>query len=101
LRRKAQAIGELDREANESATVARLFAHPKLLTPSTTKTLTTGEIEQLASALHEKGQSGQRIVGELHMDSTKVGEVIALNPKAMRFLAEAVERHAHGRNARR
>lgn len=51
--------------------------------------------------LHQHGESGQQIIGSLHMDSTKVGEVIALNPKAMRFLAEAVERNGNFRNARR
>ncbi len=51
--------------------------------------------------LHNHGESGQQIIGEMHMDSTKVGEVIALNPKAMRFLAEAVERASLTRNARR
>lgn len=51
--------------------------------------------------LRDHGQSGQQIIGEMHMDSTKVGEVMALNPKAMRFLAEAVERASLARNARR
>ena len=51
--------------------------------------------------LHNKGESGHQIVGDMHLDSTKVGEIIALNPKAMRFLAEGVERSALGRRARR
>lgn len=51
-------------------------------------------LEDIARSLHAHGESGQQIIGELHMDSTKVGEVIALNPKAMRFLAEGVERHS-------
>ncbi len=58
-------------------------------------------IRNAIERLHAHGQSGQQIVGELHMDATKVGEVIALNPKAMRFLTEAVERASLARNARR
>lgn len=52
-------------------------------------------LERLASAieqLHAHGQSGNQIVGEMHLDGAKVGEVLALNPKAMRFLTEGVER---------
>jgi hypothetical protein len=42
--------------------------------------------------LHESGQSGNQIAGEMHLDGAKVGEILALNPKAMRFLTEGVER---------
>lgn len=55
---------------------------------------------QLIETLHQQGQPGDKIVGELHLDSIKVGEIVALNPRAMRFLAEGIERSSLSRSAR-
>lgn len=57
-------------------------------------------IRNAVLSLREHGQSARQIIGELNMNGRKIGEVLALDPQAMRFLSEGIERHGLSRKAR-